>query len=57
MELQEISAPVPESEPDLDLQNEVDRIVFELWQRGSLPEVAATTETEVEEVAGHSSCL
>jgi hypothetical protein len=58
MELQEIPAPVPESEPNLSLENQVmDRIAFELWQRGSLPEVAAASEAEVEDVAARASCL
>ena len=33
------------------------RIAFELWQRGSLPELAEETEPELEEVACHASCL
>lgn len=58
MELQEIPAPVPETEANPNLENhEIDRIAFELWQRGSLPEVAAGAEAEVDEVAGHASCL
>lgn len=59
MELQEIpSAPLPESEPVLSLEEQkMDRIAFELWQRGSLPEIAAASEAEVEEVASHDSCL
>jgi hypothetical protein len=57
MELQEIPAPIPESEPNPNLENqEMDRIAFELWQLGSLPEFAAASE-EVDEVAGHASCL
>jgi len=57
MELQEIPAPVPESEPDPNLENQdMDRIAFELWQRGSLPEIAGS-ENEVDDVAGHASCL
>jgi hypothetical protein len=58
MELQEIPAPVPESEPNPNLESQVmGRIAFELWQRGSLPEVAAASEADVEDVASHSSCL
>jgi len=58
MEFQDIPiAAVPEGEPMLNLDEELDRIAFELWQRGSLPEVAATTEAEVEEIACHASCL
>jgi len=34
-----------------------DRIAFELWQRGSLPELAEANAAELEEVACHSSCL
>jgi hypothetical protein len=58
MELQEIPAPVPDTEPTLNPENpDVDRIAFELWQRGSLPEVAAASEAEVEDLAAHASCL
>lgn len=59
MELQEIPAPVPESEePEPKPESEeMDRIAFELWQRGSLPEIASATEAEIEDVAGHASCL
>jgi len=58
MELEEIPAPVPESEPNPNLEDqEMDRIAFELWQRGSLPEVAAASAAEVEDVAAHESCL
>jgi len=59
MELQDMPvADVPESEaiPSLEDQ-ELDRIAFELWQRGSLPELAETTPAELEEVACHASCL
>jgi len=35
----------------------LDRIAFELWQRGSLPEVAEADAAELEEVAIHASCL
>ena len=58
MELQEIPAPVVESEPEPNLESgEMDRIAFELWQRGSLPELASATEAEIGDVAGHCSCL
>ena len=58
MELQEIPAPVPESEPNADLESEeMDRIAFELWQRGSLPDLAAPAEADVEDVASHASYL
>lgn len=58
MELQEIPAPVPDSEPNLTQASEkLDRIAFELWQHGSLPEAAVASENEIEEVAGHASCL
>jgi len=59
MELQDLPiADVPESEavPELEEQ-QFDRIAFELWQRGSLPEVPEATQAELEEVACHSSCL
>ena len=47
-----------ESEGNLNLEDqEFDRIAFELWQRGSLPEVAKASEAELEEVAAHASCL
>ncbi len=36
---------------------ELDRIALELWQRGSLPELAEADAAELEEVACHSSCL
>lgn len=59
MELQEMPiAETPESENiSLPVNEKVDRIAFELWQRGSLPEVATTTQAELEDVASHSSCL
>jgi hypothetical protein len=44
--------PIPRLE-DLEL----DRIAFELWQRGSLPELAETDQAELGEVACHASCL
>ena len=59
MELQDMPiADVAEGEtvPSLEEQ-EMDRIAFELWQRGSLPQLAEATEAELEEVADHSSCL
>ena len=59
MELQEPAIPeVSESETVINLeQQEMDRIAFELWQRGSLPEVAEDRQTEIEDVACHASCL
>jgi len=59
MELQDLPlADVPEGEaiPSLEDQ-ELDRIAFELWQRGSLPELAEASQAELEEVACHTSCL
>jgi hypothetical protein len=59
MELQEppiASGPEPETVTSIE-EEEMDRIAFELWQRGSLPEVAAASEAELEDVAAHSSCL
>jgi hypothetical protein len=64
MEIQDIPvADVSESAPmggpggpSLEDQ-EFDRIAFELWQRGSLPDLAAGDESELEEVAYHASCL
>ena len=49
-------APESEAFPNLEEQ-EFDRIAFELWQRGSLPELAEDGQAEVEEVACHASCL
>jgi len=46
------SAPIPSLE-----DQELDRIAFELWQSGSLPEVAEANQAEIEEVACHASCL
>ena len=58
MELQDMPVVDKESEAILRLEDqEVDRIAFELWQRGSLPELAEDLEAEVEEVASHASCL
>ena len=59
MELQDMPiADVPESEVAPRLEDrEMDRIAFELWQRGSLPEVPEAGEAELEEVACHASCL
>ena len=59
MEIQEMSvADLPESEPVSSLENqELDRIAFELWQRGSLPELAEANQAELDEVACHASCL
>ena len=51
-------AEAPESENILSLEElEFDRIAFELWQRSSLPELAESTQAELEEVACHASCL
>ncbi len=36
---------------------EIDRIAFELWQHGSVPDVIGGDELEAETVAGHASCL
>jgi hypothetical protein len=64
MELQDMpiadarEADAQESAAVLSLEDqEMDRIAFELWQRGSLPGVAETTQAELEEVACHASCL
>ena len=38
-------------------EQEMDRIAFELWQLGSLPEIASASRAELEEVAARSSCL
>ncbi|HUI58355.1 MAG TPA: hypothetical protein VLY04_25455 [Bryobacteraceae bacterium] len=59
MELLEMPpSDVPESEPIPSLEDqELDRIAFELWQRGSLPDVAESNQEELEEVACHASCL
>ncbi len=49
---------LPEYEVMLNLEDlDLDRIAFELWQQGSLPELADATQAEVEEVACHASCL
>lgn len=58
MEFQDMPVRDAEGESVFDLQQqELDRIVFELWQRGSLPELAEDMEAELEEVACHASCL
>jgi hypothetical protein len=47
-----------ETETTLSLEDlEFDRIAFELWQRGSLPALAESTQADLEEVACHASCL
>jgi len=53
MELLDMPAvDVPEGEAALKPEDQkVDRIVFELWQRSSLPEIPETQEAELEEVA------
>jgi hypothetical protein len=49
---------LPESDPIPRLEDqELDRIAFELWQRGSVPELAEANQAELEEVACHASCL
>jgi hypothetical protein len=59
MELQDMPiADIPGSEAPVSLEDqELDRIAFELWQRGSLPELVGAAQTELEEVACHASCL
>jgi hypothetical protein len=59
MELQDLPiADVPETEAIHSLEDrKLDRIAFELWQRGSLPELAEANQAELEEVACHASCL
>jgi len=59
MEIQEMPVvDLPESDPIPRLEDEeLDRIAFELWQRGSLPELAEADQAELEEVACHASCL
>jgi hypothetical protein len=48
----------PENETLTGLEDqELDRIAFELWRRGSLPELADAGDEDVEEVAGHASLL
>jgi hypothetical protein len=58
MEFQDMPVVDWESEPMLSLEDqELDRIAFELWQRGSLPELVEDLEADLEEVACHASCL
>ena len=59
MELLEMPiAEIPETESIARLEEQkMDRIAFELWQRGSLPDVPENSQAEIEEVASHSSCL
>jgi len=59
MELQDMPPnSVPGTEATFVLEDqELDRIAFELWQRGSLPELLETSQTELDEVACHASCL
>jgi hypothetical protein len=59
MEIQELPVvDLPEGDPIARLEDqELDRIAFELWQRGSLPELAEADQAELEEVACHASCL
>jgi hypothetical protein len=58
MELQDMPVVDKQTESILSPEDqEMDRIAFELWQRGSLPELVEDMEAELEEVAGHASCL
>jgi hypothetical protein len=59
MEIQEMPVvDVPESDPVPSLEDqELDRIASELWQRGSLAELAEANQAELEEVACRASCL
>ena len=59
MELQDMPIPeIPDTLVVPGLENQqFDRIAFELWQHGSLPDLAEFTEAELEEVACHASCL
>jgi hypothetical protein len=48
----------PENEAITRLEDqEMDRIAFELWRHGSVPDVAEAGDDDVEEVAGHASLL
>ena len=61
MEVQDLPAgeyTLSQSNSGLDIDVEdLDRIAFELWQRGSVPDIVSGEEAEVEEVACHASCL
>ena len=58
MEIQDLPVADVESQSIFNLEDqELDRIAFELWQHGSLPELVEDTEAEPEELAGHASCL
>ena len=60
MEVEHIltTEPAPDNEAPLSLEDrEFDRIAFELWQRGSVPEPASPEEMDLEEVACHCSLL
>src|SRR5947209_2062939 len=59
MEIQEIpviETPDGETTPSLE-EFDLVRIAFELWQQGSLPELAEDAQAEIEEVACYASCL
>jgi hypothetical protein len=48
----------PEDEVITPIEDqEMDRIAFDLWRRGSLPEPAGAADEDIEEVAGHASLL
>ena len=58
MEFQDIPTVDTDSASILSPEDqEMDRIAFELWQHGSLPELMEDMEAELEEVACHASCL
>jgi hypothetical protein len=59
MEVQNMSLALdPEDEVITPIEDqEMDRIAFELWRRGSLPELAGAGDEDIEEVAGHASIL
>jgi hypothetical protein len=58
MEFQDIPIAEAEGRSILSLEDqELDRIAFELWQHGSLPEMLEDIESELEDVACHASCL
>lgn len=58
MEFQDIPVAEAEGESILNLEDQdFDRIAFELWQHGGLPQLVEDMEAELEEVACHASCL
>lgn len=58
MEFQDIPVAEAEGESILNLKDQdFDRIAFELWQHGGLPQLVEDMEAELEEVACHASCL